>query len=743
MKKKRILTLALALLICLSVVNASGFAAVAPAPPETSTPAAATQTATPTVTAAQNLNILGLFQGVGTNADGTPNFELDRAPTRAEAITLFVRLLGKESEALRGSWTTPFTDVADWAKPYIGYAYENGLANGVSLTEFGGSSPATATQYLTFVLRSLGYISGEDFEWNRAWVLSDNLGFTDGRFNAATTTFTRGDAAAVSFDALSAKFKGSDKQLYVSLIEAGIFSETAAKNVGLVPSIAPVAIILSQTTASLDVGKMETITAEVSPVDAENKTVTWTSSNPSIATVSSTGVVTGVAEGAVNITARTSNGLSATCAIKVVQPAPFTVPLLDHEYGPMMIVDRISDRLYYTNNVSSLVFTTYKKYDFVTYYYITVNVQGVTDDTFCDISVHFFDASGRLLAEERILKSVTKDVPYNMLVETFKVEADVLERAVRIEFFSKAGLQANSGLPPSGGADSSGGTGNTGGGRDDSSQTQTQTPAYSVPVLNNEYGPFTVTNYYSSGSFWGSMAISSFVFTKCELTNIGKYNLAYSVQGTASGNNNSFYLYFYDSGNRVLDKMLINLNVAKDQSFNTVDTHYVDKDVVENAVRIAFYSYSGEAENSTSGGSSTTPPPAPDTSTSTPPPTPGTSTPSPDPSDKYETYYGYSGIPKFDQFTASSSTIASIKTNMEAYLYISATESEIDTYVGVLKECGFETWDDGNYKMYVFTRGTVGDSAYREVRIAWSASPAGAGYAVNVIIARILPTNQQ
>ena len=68
--------------------------------------------------AADTLHALGLFQGKGTNPDGTPIYDLDSAPTRNEAVTMLVRLLGKEGEAKSGTWQTPFTDVADWARPY-------------------------------------------------------------------------------------------------------------------------------------------------------------------------------------------------------------------------------------------------------------------------------------------------------------------------------------------------------------------------------------------------------------------------------------------------------------------------------------------------------------------------------------------------------------------------------------------------------------------------------------------------
>ena len=106
---------------------------------------------------AQTLHELGLFKGTGTDAAGKPVFDLNRAPTRAEAVTMLVRLLGKEDEALAGDWNTPFIDVADWAKPYVGYAYANGLTAGVSQTRFGSESSVTAAQFLTFVLRALGY----------------------------------------------------------------------------------------------------------------------------------------------------------------------------------------------------------------------------------------------------------------------------------------------------------------------------------------------------------------------------------------------------------------------------------------------------------------------------------------------------------------------------------------------------------------------------------------------------------
>ena len=208
--KKRLLALALSLLLALSLIPAA---------------LAATGEANQ---AARELYEMGLFQGTGTNADGTPNFALDRTMTRAEAVTMLVRLLGKEAEAKAGTWTTPFTDVAAWAVPYVGYAYENGLTKGVSATAFGGGDTVTATQYLTFVLRALGYDSGSDFRWDAAWELSDKLGFTSGQY-AAGGDFLRGDAAIVSNNALAVKRKDSGTTLRETLAKPA--AETGAPEI--------------------------------------------------------------------------------------------------------------------------------------------------------------------------------------------------------------------------------------------------------------------------------------------------------------------------------------------------------------------------------------------------------------------------------------------------------------------------------------------------------------------------------
>jgi hypothetical protein len=188
---------------------------------------------TPEASAAEKLHTLGMLAGTGTNPDGSVNFELGASINRAQAVTLIINLLGKYEEATSQTWETPFTDVPGWALPFVGYAYANQITAGTSETTFGSANPVLPKQYLTFVLNALGYEPGVDFTYDNAWEKSDALGFTDGRFNAQTTSFLRGDGISVTFDSLSAVEKSTGKPLFEKLIAAGIFTKDLAEQTGL------------------------------------------------------------------------------------------------------------------------------------------------------------------------------------------------------------------------------------------------------------------------------------------------------------------------------------------------------------------------------------------------------------------------------------------------------------------------------------------------------------------------------
>ena len=89
-----------------------------------------------------------------------------------------------------------------------------------------------------------------------------------------------------------------------------------------VPTVAVTSVSLNKASLSFTgTGSSQTLTATVSPSNATNKTLTWSSSNTSVATVSN-GVVKAVGFGTATITAKSNNGKTASCKVTVnpIQP---------------------------------------------------------------------------------------------------------------------------------------------------------------------------------------------------------------------------------------------------------------------------------------------------------------------------------------------------------------------------------------------------------------------------------------
>ena len=94
-------------------------------------------------------------------------------------------------------------------------------------------------------------------------------------------------------------------------------------------SIAVESIALSQSTATLIEGEPLTLIATVAPDDAEDKSISWSSNNPSVATVDDTGKVTAIAPGTatITVTANDGSGVSAQCEVTVT-PASYVITFL-------------------------------------------------------------------------------------------------------------------------------------------------------------------------------------------------------------------------------------------------------------------------------------------------------------------------------------------------------------------------------------------------------------------------------
>lgn len=165
---------------------------------------------------ANALAALGLLKGTGNG------YELERVTTRAEAITLVVRVLGKEEEALSGEHEHPFTD-AGWADAYIGYAYEHSLIKGISEDKFGSNMLIDHRQYATLLLRVLGYSDdvGGQFKYKEAY----EFALHKFAMEKGEESFTRGELIRMTYAALHAPMQNSNKTLAKALMSDRIFTQ--------------------------------------------------------------------------------------------------------------------------------------------------------------------------------------------------------------------------------------------------------------------------------------------------------------------------------------------------------------------------------------------------------------------------------------------------------------------------------------------------------------------------------------
>ena len=122
------------------------------------------------------------------------------------------------------------------------------------------------------------------------------------------------------------KVTGNKLEGYLTAVSTGTTTVTATTSSGKTATctvtVQPVGaaatgITLNKTTATVKIGEYTKLIATVTPSNAADKTVTWSSSNANIARVTQEGDVLGTANGTAVITATTSNGKTATCTITV------------------------------------------------------------------------------------------------------------------------------------------------------------------------------------------------------------------------------------------------------------------------------------------------------------------------------------------------------------------------------------------------------------------------------------------
>lgn len=158
--------------------------------------------------------------------------------------------------------------------------------------------------------------SGNSVTVNGQLVLTAEVEPSNASNKDITWTSTDSDYVTVSGNIVTGKKEGTATITATAKDGSGVF---ASYKISVVP-VAVESVSLNKSSTSIPAGSSETLIATVNPSTATDKTVTWTSSDVSVATVDSNGKVTAVKEGTAKITA-TAGDKSATCDITVTKAA--------------------------------------------------------------------------------------------------------------------------------------------------------------------------------------------------------------------------------------------------------------------------------------------------------------------------------------------------------------------------------------------------------------------------------------
>lgn len=233
-------------------------------------------------------------------------FDTDGNLTIAQAIVMACRL-----HSIYYGTNYNFQKSEPWYQDYVDYALEYGILDGTQesydtpVTRAGfakilsGALPDSALQRINNVTNIPDVSASESYapavyRLYNAGILTGNDVY--GVFTPFSK-ITRGAAAA---------------------IVSRMANETLRKEFSLQIPQYPTSISISKTSVALYGGQNCALTVSTAPANAVNATVTWSSSNTKVATVSSSGVVTARnVNGSAVITAKTANGKTVTCKVTV------------------------------------------------------------------------------------------------------------------------------------------------------------------------------------------------------------------------------------------------------------------------------------------------------------------------------------------------------------------------------------------------------------------------------------------
>ena len=208
---------------------------------------------------------------------------------------------------------------------------------------------------------------------------------------SATAKWTSSDTSVATVD-------GNGVVTGVKAGTAAITAEADGATSTCIVTVFESSTTISTSAMSIKVGETATLKATVTGAD---KSVAWTSSDTSVATVEMNGTVTGKKVGTATITA-TANGVSAKCTVTVTgdQPSVSTDT-------STALKDSNGNQVYIQNEAGEYVAAVYADYYKYDKFYIKQPAYKYTGWQTIDGSVYYYDADGNVVKGTQVIQGAT------------------------------------------------------------------------------------------------------------------------------------------------------------------------------------------------------------------------------------------------------------------------------------------------------------------------------------------------
>ena len=165
------------------------------------------------VTSENHQEAIEVLQAVGImSGDDKGNFNPDQNVTRNEMAVVMSNLMDYRVASYKG--TSPFTDVPEWAEPFVAACYTNGITAGYSATIYGGNDTVTTAQAALMLMKALGYFQYQsDFadDWQLATVAQGNkIDLFEGVDSGVREPMTRNELAQLVLNTLKSGMVEAD-----------------------------------------------------------------------------------------------------------------------------------------------------------------------------------------------------------------------------------------------------------------------------------------------------------------------------------------------------------------------------------------------------------------------------------------------------------------------------------------------------------------------------------------------------